>query len=241
MGFRAGPFVLCKDRCCRQRRRNTSFVPRPCATPPPPPHMCRQNDQRNVGIILCHICWGRPPPFPPTHGICELGIRCSWPPARQVGHPLPEPPLPGTAIKEGGGVGQMGFRAIPPPPPQSNVLTALPLPKGGALARRASCRANPLPMTSYLRLISVPTHPRRPPSPVPSPHRVVMSANDVTLPFGVLQDQYYSLAAPRQPQPPAMRSAAWACSRSLATLLLGVFIGWLMFAGPWAGQASTDD
>jgi HSP20 family molecular chaperone IbpA len=58
-----------------------------------------------------------------------------------------------------------------------------------------------------------------------------MSANDVTLPFGVLQDQYYSLAAPRQPQPPAMRSAAWACSRSLATLLLGVFIGWLMFAG----------
>ena len=25
MGFRAGPFVLCKDGCCHQRRRNTNF------------------------------------------------------------------------------------------------------------------------------------------------------------------------------------------------------------------------
>ena len=31
-----------------------------------PPHMCSQNDQRNVGIILSHVCWGRtPPPAPP--------------------------------------------------------------------------------------------------------------------------------------------------------------------------------
>ena len=27
MGFRAGPFVLCKDGCCHQRRRNTNFGP----------------------------------------------------------------------------------------------------------------------------------------------------------------------------------------------------------------------
>ena len=27
MGFCAGPFVLCKDGCCRQRRRNTNFGP----------------------------------------------------------------------------------------------------------------------------------------------------------------------------------------------------------------------
>ena len=25
MGFRAGPFVLCKDGCCHQRCRNTNF------------------------------------------------------------------------------------------------------------------------------------------------------------------------------------------------------------------------
>ena len=25
MGFCAGPFVLCKDGCCHQRRRNTNF------------------------------------------------------------------------------------------------------------------------------------------------------------------------------------------------------------------------
>ena len=36
-----------------------------------PPHMCSQNDQRDVGIIPSHICWGPPPPplarpTPPT-------------------------------------------------------------------------------------------------------------------------------------------------------------------------------
>ena len=57
--------------------------------------MCSQNDQRDMGIILSHVCWGRTSPPPP---------RAS-----------PNPP-PGTAPKEGeGGVGQMGFRAIPPP------------------------------------------------------------------------------------------------------------------------------
>ena len=50
-------------------------------------------------------------PPPPRHG--------------RVGSPSPNPP-PGTATKEGeGGVGQMGFRAIPHPPPQSNFLPAL--------------------------------------------------------------------------------------------------------------------
>ena len=59
MGFRAGPFVLCKDGCYRQRRRNTQFWPG---------NVCSQNDQRDVGIILSHVCWGRPPPPPPGHG-----------------------------------------------------------------------------------------------------------------------------------------------------------------------------
>ena len=66
-----------------------------------PPHMCSQNDQRDVGIILSHVCWGWDPPPPPGR----------W------GSPSPNP-LPGTATKEGEGrVGQMCFRAIPPPPP----------------------------------------------------------------------------------------------------------------------------
>ena len=74
MGFCAGPFVLRKDGCCRQRRRNTNFGPEklfPRKTFPP--HMCSQNDQRNVGIILSHICWDRHPPPP------------------QVGQPWPKP------------------------------------------------------------------------------------------------------------------------------------------------------
>ena len=52
---------------------------------------------------------GSDPPPRPRHG--------------RKGSPSPKPP-PGTATKEGkGGVGQMGFRAIPPP--QSNFLPAL--------------------------------------------------------------------------------------------------------------------
>ena len=61
------------------------------------PHMCSQNDQRDVGIILRHVCWSRPPP----------------PPARQVGQPQPKTPLPaGRPRSEGGG---MGFHATRPP------------------------------------------------------------------------------------------------------------------------------
>ena len=69
MGFCAGPFVLCKDGCCRQRRRNTNFGPENFfSRKNVPPHMCSQNDQHDVGIILSHVCWGRPPPPPGTAG-----------------------------------------------------------------------------------------------------------------------------------------------------------------------------
>ena len=87
MGFRVGPFVLCKNGCWRQRRRNTNFGPKkffPPKIPPPPPHLSSQNDQRDVGIILSHRCWVDPPP----------------------------PPV--TAAKEGGRVGKMGLRVTPP-------------------------------------------------------------------------------------------------------------------------------
>ena len=61
-----------------------------------------------------------------------------------------------------------------------------------------------------------------------------MSANDVTLPFKQLQDRYYSLDMPMQQRPPPMcsPSAARAYAKSLGTLFLGIFIGYLMFAGP---------
>ena len=108
MGFRVGPFVLSKNGCWRRRRKNTpeNFF---STNNFPPPHLSSQNDQRDVGIILSHRCWVDPPP----------------PPARQVGHPRPEPPLPSRRPRrEGGGVGKMGFRVPPPPPPQSNFLPA---------------------------------------------------------------------------------------------------------------------
>ena len=40
------------------------FSPKP---PPPLPHMCSQNDQRDVGITLSHRSWRGPPP-PPARG-----------------------------------------------------------------------------------------------------------------------------------------------------------------------------
>ena len=111
MGFRVGPFVLCKNGCWRRRRRNTKFWPAKVFSannpPPPPPHLSSQNDQRDVCIILSHRCWVDPPP----------------PLARQVGHPRPEPPLPSRRPRRGG-VGKMGLR-VPPPPRQSNFLPAL--------------------------------------------------------------------------------------------------------------------
>ena len=40
MRFRAGPFVLCKDGCCHQRRRNTNFGPENFFHEKIFPHIC---------------------------------------------------------------------------------------------------------------------------------------------------------------------------------------------------------
>ena len=67
-----------------------------------PPHMCSQNDQRDVGIILSHACLGSPPPPPP---------------ARQEGHSQPKPPSwHGNQGGGGGGLGKWASVPIPPPP-----------------------------------------------------------------------------------------------------------------------------
>ena len=65
---------------------------------PPPPHLSSQDDQCDVGIILSHRCWADPPP-----------------PARQVRHPRPEPPLPSRRPRRGGGLGK--WASVSPPPP----------------------------------------------------------------------------------------------------------------------------
>ena len=105
MGFRARPFVLCKDGCCHPRRGNTNVGPENFFHANIfLPHMCSQNDQRDVGIILSHVCSGRPPPPPPgTAGRAApaqtplparrprrgRGVLCEWasvpsaPPAKQ--------------------------------------------------------------------------------------------------------------------------------------------------------------
>ena len=72
-----------------------------------PPHMCSQNDQRDVGIILSHVCWGR------TH-----------PPAQQVGQRQPKPPSRHGNQGGGGGGWANGLPCHPPPPRQSNFLPA---------------------------------------------------------------------------------------------------------------------
>ena len=69
--------------------------------PPPPPHLSSQNDQRDVGIILSHRCWVEPP-------------------ARQVGHPCPEPPLPS---RRGGG----WENGLPCPPPPAEQFSSRPV------------------------------------------------------------------------------------------------------------------
>ena len=58
--------------------------------------MCSQNDQRDVGIILSHVCRGRTPP----------------PPARQVGQPQPTPPS--RHGDQGGGLEK--WASVPSPP-----------------------------------------------------------------------------------------------------------------------------
>ena len=110
MGFRARLFVLCKDRCCHQRRRNTNFGPEKFFHEKIFSHMCSQNDQRNVGIILSHVCWGRTPPPPPPS---------------TAGRAAPaQTPLPVRRPRRGsGGLGK--WASVPsPPPPQSNFFPA---------------------------------------------------------------------------------------------------------------------
>ena len=116
MGFRAGPFVLCKDGCCHQRRRNTNFGPEKLFSRKNfPPHMCSQNDQRDVGIILSHVCRGQTPP----------------PQARQVGQPQPKPPSRHGDQGGGGGGWANGLPCHPSPrkaiffPPCSSLLSYL--------------------------------------------------------------------------------------------------------------------
>ena len=81
MGFRVGPFVLCKNGCWRRRRTNTNFGPKKFFPPIIPPHLSNQNDQRAVGIILSHRCWVDPPP--PRHG--RSGTPALNPPSRHGG------------------------------------------------------------------------------------------------------------------------------------------------------------
>ena len=133
MGFRVGPFVLCKNGCWRQRHRNTKFGPKKffppiIPPPPPPPHLSSQNDQRDVGItvtpyVTVTIDFGLPPPPPP---------------ARQVGRPRPEPPLPSRwPRREGGGLGKWASVSHPPPPPAEQ-FSSRPLTRSARVGLRVS-------------------------------------------------------------------------------------------------------
>ena len=62
-----------------------------------------------MGIILSHGCWVYP-----------------LPPARQVGHPCPQPPPPVTAAKEGGGGLGKWVSVSPPPPPPAEQFSSRP-------------------------------------------------------------------------------------------------------------------
>ena len=72
------------------------------------PHICVvKDDQRDVGIILSRVCWGRTPPPPGTAGRAA--------PAQT--------PLPARRPRRGrGGLGK--WASVPSPPPQSNFLPA---------------------------------------------------------------------------------------------------------------------
>ena len=118
MGSRAGPFVLCKDGCCHQRRRNTNFGPEKIFSRKNfPPHLSSQNDQRDVGIILSHVCWGRPPPPPSTAtkegegGGWANGIPCHPPPPRKA---IFFPPWPGYWAFRSFGFAPGASRAVVP-------------------------------------------------------------------------------------------------------------------------------
>ena len=67
------------------------------------PHICVVKMISDVGIILSHVCWGRPPP-PPL--------------ARQVAQPQPKPPSRHGDQGGGGGGWANGLPYHPPPAKQ---------------------------------------------------------------------------------------------------------------------------
>ena len=81
LGFRAGPLVLWNTGCWR---RNTNLARK---IPPPPPHMCSQNGQPDVGIVLSRGCWGRAPPPPPPRHLDAPGQRHGQQPRLRDGRP----------------------------------------------------------------------------------------------------------------------------------------------------------
>ena len=125
MGFRVGPFVLCKNGCWRWRRRNTNFGPKKFFPPIISPHLSSQNDQRDVGNILSHRCWVDPPP-PPRHG--------------RSGTPALNPPPPVTAAKEGGGW-ENGLPCHPPPPAEQFSSHPAPISTPGPACTHPLCRS----------------------------------------------------------------------------------------------------
>ena len=66
-GFR---IILCEKRMLSLKAQEHKFWPEKVFSTkhPTPQHMCRQNDQRDVGIILSQRCIARLPPPPPRHG-----------------------------------------------------------------------------------------------------------------------------------------------------------------------------
>ena len=109
MGFRARPFV-CVRTVVATKGAGTQILARKKFFHSKffPPHMCSHNDQRDVGIILSHVCWGWTPPPPGTAG---------------RGAPA-QTPLPARRPRRGrGGLGKRA--CVPSPPPQSNFLPAL--------------------------------------------------------------------------------------------------------------------
>ena len=108
MGFRAGPFVLCKKGCWRC---NTNFGPKKFFPPKISPHKCVvKNHQRDLGIILSRGYWGQPPSLDTAGG--------GHPPPP----PHPEPPLPARQTRGGRGLGNGPPCPPTPPPPRSIFL-----------------------------------------------------------------------------------------------------------------------